>query len=198
MAADGEGMRPPLAGRRVVLGVSGGIAAYKAVELCRRLSDAGARVSPVLTANATKFVGPLTFSALAAEPVRTSLYDSPEPSPHTTLGQSADLVVVAPCTASVLGRYTAGIAEDLLAATLLATRAPVLLCPGMHTEMWEHPAVQDNLATLRRRGVLVVEPEVGRLAGGDSGAGRLASPEVIVAACERALTEADLTGRRVL
>src|SRR4051812_17096847 len=198
MAADGEGMRPPLAGRRVVLGVSGGIAAYKAVELCRRLADAGARVSPVLTANATKFVGPLTFSALAAEPVRTSLYDSPEPSPHTTLGQSADLIVVAPCTASVLGRYTAGIAEDLLTATLLASRAPVLLCPAMHTEMWEHPAVQDNIATLRRRGVHIVDPAAGHLAGGDQGVGRLADPDDIMFAIERLLGPNDLGGARVL
>src|SRR3954471_4312829 len=187
MAADGEGMRPPLAGRRVVLGVSGGIAAYKAVELCRRFSDAGAVVSPVLTENATKFVGALTFSALAAEPARTSLYESPEPSPHTTLGQAADLILVAPCTAGVIGRYAAGISDDLLTATLLATRAPVMLCPAMHTEMWEHAAVQDNLALLRRRGVHVVEPGVGRLAGGDTGAGRLADPADIVAEAERVI-----------
>ncbi|MBA3302733.1 MAG: bifunctional phosphopantothenoylcysteine decarboxylase/phosphopantothenate--cysteine ligase CoaBC, partial [Acidimicrobiia bacterium] len=152
-----------LAGRRVVLGVAGGIAAYKAVEVCRRLADAGALVSPVLTPGATRFVTPLTFSALAAEPARVSLWDSPEPSPHTTLGQSADLVVVAPATARLLAAYAIGLSDDLLVATLLATRAPVVLCPAMHTEMWEQPAVQANLATLRERGVTVVEPGVGHL-----------------------------------
>src|SRR5207248_1379211 len=116
-------------------------------------------------------VGPLTFSALASEPARTSLWDGPDPIPHTRLGQTADLIVVAPCTARVLGKYVAGISDDLLSATLLATRAPVVLCPAMHTEMWEHPAVQDNIATARRRGVHIVEPGEGRLAGGDGGPG---------------------------
>ena len=171
-----------LAGRRIVLGVSGGIAAYKAIEVCRRLVDAGAHVAPVLTADALRFVGALTFSALASEPARTSLFDSPEPIPHTRLGQSADLVVVAPATAKLLGKYAAGISDDLLTATLLATRSPVVVCPAMHTEMWEHPAVVENMATLRRRGVHVVEPAAGRLAGGDVGAGRLADPADIVAA----------------
>ena len=163
-----------LAGRRVVLGVTGGIAAYKAIEVCRRLIDAGAHVVPVMTKGAERFVGRTTLSALASEPVRTSLWDDADPIPHTRLGQSADVVLVAPATARVLGAYAAGISNDLLTATLLATRAPVLVCPAMHTEMWEHPAVQENLATLRRRGVVVVEPESGRLAGGDVGAGRLA------------------------
>jgi phosphopantothenoylcysteine decarboxylase/phosphopantothenate--cysteine ligase len=174
-------------GRRIVLGVCGGIAAYKAVEVCRRLVDAGAIVSPVMTRGATRFVGPVTFSALASEPVRTSLWNEPEPIPHTRLGQSADLIVVAPATARLIGSYAAGISSDLLTATLLATRAPVLICPAMHTEMWEHPAVADNLARLRRRGVHVVEPATGRLAGGDVGAGRLAEPEEIVAAAEALL-----------
>ena len=187
-----------LAGRRIVLGVSGGIAAYKAVEVCRRLVDAGAFVSPILTEDATRFIGAVTFSALASEPVRTSLWDEPEPIPHTRLGQSADLIVIAPATARVLGKYTAGISDDLLTATLLATRAPVLVCPAMHTEMWEHPSVQENLATLRRRGVHVLEPAVGRLAGGDVGAGRLADPGDIVAAVERVLAPKDLEGVRVL
>jgi phosphopantothenoylcysteine decarboxylase/phosphopantothenate--cysteine ligase len=182
-----------------VLGVSGGIAAYKAVEVCRRLVDAGAHVAPVLTADATRFVAPLTFSALASEPARTSLWDAPEPIPHTRLGQQADLIIVAPATARVIGAYTAGISDDLLTATLLATRAPVLLCPAMHTEMWEHPAVQDNLAVLRSRGVHIVEPGVGRLAGGDEGAGRLAEPADIVAAAETALAaRLDLAGVSVL
>src|SRR5262245_41499697 len=166
-----------LHGRRVVLGVSGGIAVYKAVEVCRRLVDAGAYVMPVLTDDAQRFVGALTFSALASEPARTSLFDAPEAIPHIHLGQNADLVVVAPATAKLLGKYTAGICDDLLTSTLLATRAPVLVAPAMHTEMWEHPAVQENMATLRRRRVHVVGPEAGRLAGGDAGNGRLAEPE---------------------
>ncbi|HVF32807.1 MAG TPA: bifunctional phosphopantothenoylcysteine decarboxylase/phosphopantothenate--cysteine ligase CoaBC [Acidimicrobiales bacterium] len=187
-----------LTGRRIVLGVSGGIAAYKAIDVCRRLVDAGAFVSPVLTEDATRFVGAVTFSALASEPARLSLWDEPEPIPHTRLGQAADLVVVAPATARVLGKYAAGISDDLLTATLLATRAPVLVCPAMHTEMWEHAAVQENLATLRRRGVHVLDPAVGRLAGGDVGAGRLADPADIVSAIERVLAPKDLAGVRVL
>src|SRR5688500_19309142 len=187
-----------LGGRRIVLGVSGGIAAYKAVEICRRLIDAGAHVMPVLTAGATRFVGPLTFSALASEPARTSLFEGPEPIPHTRLGQNCDLVVVAPATARVIGHYAAGISNDLLTATLIATRAPVLVAPAMHTEMWEHPAVQDNLALLRQRGVHVVEPERGRLAGGDVGAGRLADPATIVATVERVLGPRDMVGLKVL
>jgi phosphopantothenoylcysteine decarboxylase/phosphopantothenate--cysteine ligase len=181
-----------------VLGVSGGIAAYKAVEVCRRLVDAGAHVAPVLTDDATRFIGPLTFSALASEPARTSLFDGPEAIPHTRLGQAADLVLVAPATAKLIGKYAAGISDDLLTATLLATRAPVLLAPAMHTEMWEHAAVQENLAVLRRRGVAVVDPESGRLAGGDVGEGRLAEPARIVAAAEALLSPGDLTGTRVL
>jgi phosphopantothenoylcysteine decarboxylase/phosphopantothenate--cysteine ligase len=188
----------PLAGRRIVLGVSGGIAAYKAVEVCRRLVDAGAWVSPVMTKGAQRFVGATTLSALASEPVRTSLFDEPEPIPHTRLGQGADLVLVVPATARLLGAYAAGISSDLLTATLLATRAPVAVCPAMHTEMWEHPAVQENLATLRRRGVTVVSPGVGRLAGGDVGAGRLADPADIVAAAAAILGPRDLEGLRVL
>ena len=187
-----------LSGRRVVLGVAGGIAAYKAVEVCRRLVDAGAHVVPVLTAGATKFVAPLTFSALASEPAQLSLYDGADPIPHTTLGQQADVIVVAPATARLLGSYAAGISDDLLLATLIATRAPVVVCPAMHTEMWEHPAVQDNLALLRRRGVHVVEPESGRLAGGDVGQGRLADPARIIAAIERVLTSPDLKDTHVV
>ena len=164
-------MRP-----RVVLGVSGGIAAYKAVEVCRRLVDAGVHVVPVLTAEATRFVGDVTFSALASEPVQRSLWEEDSPIPHTRLGQTADLIVVVPATAHTIARYAAGFSDDLLTATLLATRAPVLVCPAMHTEMWEHPSVRDNLARLEQRGVEIVPPERGRLAGGDSGEGRLAEP----------------------
>jgi phosphopantothenoylcysteine decarboxylase/phosphopantothenate--cysteine ligase len=187
-----------LAGRHVVLGVSGGIAAYKAVELCRLLVDAGAHVAPIMTPDAERFVGKVTLSALASEPVHTSLWDDPEPIPHTVLGQRADLVVVAPATARVLAAYAAGLSSDLLVATLVATRAPVLVCPAMHTEMWEHPSTRDNLATLRRRGVQVLEPEAGRLAGGDVGAGRLADPTRILAEIERLLSPGDLEGLRVV
>jgi phosphopantothenoylcysteine decarboxylase/phosphopantothenate--cysteine ligase len=178
----------------VVLGVSGGIAAYKAVDVCRRLVDAGAYVAPVLTTDALRFIGALTFSALASEPARTSLFEGPDPIPHTRLGQGADLVVVAPATAKLLGKYAAGISDDLLTATLLATRAPVLVAPAMHTEMWEHPAVQENVATLRRRGVHVVDPAAGLLAGGDVGEGRLADPADIVAAAAAVLDASGATG----
>jgi len=187
-----------LAGRRIVLGVTGGIAAYKAVEVCRRLVDSGAHVAPVMTDGAERFVGRTTFDALASEPVQTSIFDERDPIPHTRLGHMADLVLVCPATARLIGSYAAGISDDLLTATLLATRAPVVLCPAMHTEMWEHPAVQANLATLRDRGVKVVPPESGRLAGGDFGAGRLAEPESILAAVERQLAPKDLDGWQIL
>ena len=149
--------------------------------------DAGAYVIPVLTKGATRFVGRATFDALASERVQMSLFDEDDPIPHTTLGQTADCVVVAPATARVIGAYAAGISSDLLTATLIATRAPVVVCPAMHTEMWEHPAVADNIATLVERGVCIVGPESGRLAGGDEGAGRLSSPDDIVAAVSRVL-----------
>src|SRR4051795_12367892 len=187
-----------LDGRRIVLGVSGGIAAYKAIDVCRRLVDAGAHVIPVLTEGALHFVGRTTFDALGSERAWPSLWDEPHPIPHTHLGQTADLVLVAPATARLLGLYAGGISDDLLTNVLLATRAPVAVCPAMHTEMWEHPAVQDNLRLLRARGVHVVEPEVGRLAGGDVGAGRLAEPSTIVAAVQRVLAEPDLAGLHVL
>jgi len=180
---------------RVVLGVCGGIAAYKAVEVCRRLVDAGVHVTPILTEDATRFVGEVTFSALASEPVQRSLWDESSPIPHTKLGQGADLVVVVPATAHTIARYAAGLSDDLLTATLLATRAPVIVCPAMHTEMWEHASVRDNLATLERRGVDIVPPESGRLAGGDSGEGRLADPGVIV---DRVLERLGRAGRRDL
>ena len=178
---------------RIVLGVSGGIAAYKSVELLRLLRDEGFFVSPVLTPDATRFVGEVTFSALASEPVRNSLYgDRTTPIPHTFLGQHADVIVVAPATAHLIARYAAGLADDLLTATLLASRAPVLLCPAMHTEMWEQPSVQENLSTLRRRGVLVLEPDVG--------AGRMREPKEIAELVKRLVSgfEGPLSGRRVL
>ena len=193
------GQQGGLAGHRVVLGVCGGIAAYKAVEVCRRMVDAGAFVSAVLTEEATRFVGTVTFSALASEPARTSLWSGADPVPHVHLGRSADLVVVAPATARLIGAYAAGLADDLLTATLLATTAPVLLCPAMHTEMWEHAAVRDNLEVLRRRGVGLVEPGAGRLAGGDLGIGRMAEPEAVVDAAAARLERArDLAGLRVM
>jgi len=187
-----------IAGSNIVVGVTGGIAAYKAVEVIRRLVDAGAHVAPIMTEGAEHFVGETTLSALSSEKVQTSLWSEQSPIPHTRLGQEADLIVVVPATARLLADYVTGRSHDLLTATLIATRAPVVVCPAMHTEMWEHPAVQDNLATLRRRGVIVVDPEEGRLAGGDVGAGRLAAPEVIVAAVEQALTPPDLAGLSVL
>jgi phosphopantothenoylcysteine decarboxylase/phosphopantothenate--cysteine ligase len=196
-AAESESVARPY----VVLGVSAGIAAYKAVEVCRQLVDAGIHVAPVLTRRATQFVGKTTFDALASEPVQSSLWDEASPIPHTKLGQRADLIVVAPATADLLARYANGLADDLLTTTLIATRAPVIVCPAMHTEMWEHPAVQQNLETLRGRGVIVVPPEQGRLAGGDSGTGRLADPALIVERVLEVLAaddRRDLAGRRVV
>ncbi len=187
-----------LTGKHIVLGVSGGIAAYKSVELCRLLVDAGAHVAPIMTSDAEHFIGKATLSALASEPVHTSLWDDTDPIPHTRLGQLADLVVVVPATARVIGAFAAGISSDLLIATLLATRAPVMMCPAMHTEMWEHQAVQENLATLRRRGVHVMDPESGRLAGGDVGIGRLADPHQIFDRIVQLLTPGDLYGTHIV
>lgn len=189
----------PLAGKRVVLGVTGGIAAYKAIEIARRLVDAGAHVVPIMTEAAQHFVGTTTLSALASEPVKTELWHDPEtPIPHTKAGQGADLILVAPATAKFLAAYRMGYSHDLLLNTLIATRAPVVVCPAMHTEMWEHPSVTDNVSVLRERGVHIVEPESGRLAGGDVGAGRLADPSTIVAAAERVLGPNDLDGVRLV
>lgn len=187
-----------LSEKRIVLGVSGGIASYKSVEISRRLVDAGAFVSPIMTSAAKKFIGEVTLSALASEPVKSSLWDDDDPIPHTTLGQQADLILVAPATAKLIGTYAAGISSDLLSATLLATRAPVILCPAMHTEMWEHPAVQENINTLKSRGVVIVDPEDGILAGGDLGKGRLAGVEAILSEVESTLTKKDLSNLRLL
>jgi phosphopantothenoylcysteine decarboxylase / phosphopantothenate---cysteine ligase len=200
-------MTSSAAGKKVILGVTGGIAAYKAIDVCRRLVDAGAHVVPVLTDDALRFVGEVTFSALASERARHSMWDDSEAIPHTQLGKSADIVVVAPATARFIACYAAGITEGLLAATVLATRAPVIVCPAMHTEMWEHPALQENLAPLMRRGVHVVPPEAGRLAGGDVGEGRMAEPSRIVDAVLEVATSlgttasaggVDLRDRRVV
>jgi phosphopantothenoylcysteine decarboxylase/phosphopantothenate--cysteine ligase len=190
--------RSVLRGKHIIFGVSGGIAAYKSIELCRLLVDAGAHVAPIMTSDAERFIGKVTLSALASEPVHTSLWDDTDSIPHTRLGQLADLVVVVPATARVIGAYAAGISSDLLIATLLATRAPVMICPAMHTEMWEHVAVQENLSTLLRRGVHIVNPAAGRLAGGDVGVGRLAEPAVIFDEIVKLLTPADLDGVHVV
>jgi phosphopantothenoylcysteine decarboxylase / phosphopantothenate---cysteine ligase len=187
-----------LAGKRIVLGVSGGIAAYKAVEICRRLTALGAHVTPILTEAALHFVGKATFDALASEPTITSMWNGPDPSPHTTLGKSADLILVAPATADFMARAVAGMANDVLSATLLASAAPVVFAVAMHTEMWDHPATQENLATLRRRGFHLVEPVVGALASGDFGKGRMAEPADIVAAAVALLSPKDLAGQRIV
>ncbi len=190
----------PLAGKRVVLGVTGGIAAYKAIEVCRRLIDLGAHVVPVLTDAALNMVGETTFRALASEPPKTSLWNDTVTIPHTHLGQTADAVVVCPATARIISDLRTGRSADLLSATLIATEAPVIVCPAMHTEMWEHPAVVENLDVLVARGVIVVPPEEGRLAGGDSGKGRLAAPEAVVNAVVTAIGPQAklLAGKKVL
>jgi phosphopantothenoylcysteine decarboxylase/phosphopantothenate--cysteine ligase len=187
-----------LDGKRIVLGVSGGIAAYKAIEVCRRLVDGGAHVIPVLTEAAHNMVGPTTFTALASEPVKTSLWHDPDPIPHTRLGQGADAIVVCPATARIISDLRTGRSADLLSATLVATAAPVVVCPAMHTEMWEHPAVEENLAVLADRGVVIVPPEEGRLAGGDIGKGRLADPATVVEAVTALFADRPLAGRSVL
>jgi phosphopantothenoylcysteine decarboxylase/phosphopantothenate--cysteine ligase len=187
---------------RVVLGVAGGIAAYKAVEVLRLLTEAGHSVRVIPTRSALRFVGAATFEALSGEPVTAEVFDDVHQIPHVRLGQSAELVVVAPATADLLARAAAGRADDLLAATLLTARCPVVYAPAMHTEMWEHPATVANVATLRARGAVVLDPDVGPLAKGDVGPGRLPSPESIVSVALAALAGAargtDLAGRRVV
>ena len=189
---------------RVVLGVSGGIAAYKACEILRLLTESGHDVVVVPTDSALKFVGAATWEALSGHPVSTDVWTDAAAVPHVRLGQDADLVLVAPATADLLARAVHGRANDLLAATLLTARCPVVMAPAMHTEMWEHPATADNVAALRRRGILVLDPGIGRLTGADSGRGRLPDPEEVVAVARRALARGadglalDLTGRRVV
>lgn len=183
----------------IVIGVTGGIAAYKAIELCRQFSDAGARVSVMMTENAQRFVGPLTFAAITHEPVRTSIWDAPEPNPHIALGQSADLILVAPATARFLGSFAHGIADDLVTLTAIASAAPVVVAPAMHEEMWTHDATQQNIGVLLQRGITIVPPGIGHLAGGDHGVGRLADLEAIVHAANTALRRSHLLqGVRVL
>ncbi len=188
---------------RIVLGVGGGIAAYKACELLRRLTESGHEVRVVPTASALHFVGEATWSALSGHPVATEVWDGVHEVPHVRIGQHADLVVVAPATADLLARAAHGLADDLLTNTLLTARCPVVFAPAMHTEMWEHPATRENVATLRRRGAIVIEPAVGRLTGVDTGKGRLPDPGEIFETCRRVLAAgprpvADLAGRHVV
>jgi phosphopantothenoylcysteine decarboxylase/phosphopantothenate--cysteine ligase len=165
--------------KRIIVGVSGGIAAYKAATVVRQLTEAGHQVRVIPTESALRFVGAATFEALSGEPVQTGVFEDVPQVPHVAIGQGADLVVVAPATADLLARAAHGRADDLLTATLLTARCPVLFAPAMHTEMWQHPATVDNVATLRRRGAVVLEPASGRLTGADSGAGRLPEAEEI-------------------
>ncbi|MET9659178.1 bifunctional phosphopantothenoylcysteine decarboxylase/phosphopantothenate--cysteine ligase CoaBC [Streptomyces sp. NPDC006510] len=187
---------------KVVLGVSGGIAAYKACELLRRLTESGHDVRVVPTESSLHFVGAATWSALSGHPVSTEVWNDVHEVPHVRIGQGADLVVVAPATADLLARAAHGLADDLLTNTLLTARCPVVFAPAMHTEMWEHPATQENVATLRRRGAVVIEPAVGRLTGVDTGKGRLPDPGEIFEVCRRVLARGpvgpDLAGRHVV
>ncbi|WP_098241278.1 bifunctional phosphopantothenoylcysteine decarboxylase/phosphopantothenate--cysteine ligase CoaBC [Streptomyces formicae] len=187
---------------KVVLGVSGGIAAYKACELLRRLTESGHDVRVVPTESALHFVGAATWSALSGNPVSTEVWSDVHEVPHVRIGQHADLVVVAPATADMLAKAAHGLADDLLTNTLLTARCPVVFAPAMHTEMWEHPATQENVATLRRRGALVVEPAVGRLTGVDTGKGRFPDPVELFEVVRRVLARGDLAqdlaGRHVV
>ncbi|MER5303890.1 bifunctional phosphopantothenoylcysteine decarboxylase/phosphopantothenate--cysteine ligase CoaBC [Streptomyces lasiicapitis] len=188
---------------KVVLGVSGGIAAYKACELLRRLTESGHDVRVVPTESALHFVGAATWSALSGHPVSTEVWSDVHEVPHVRIGQGADLVIIAPATADMLAKAAHGLADDLLTNTLLTARCPVVFAPAMHTEMWEHPATQENVATLRHRGALVVEPAVGRLTGVDTGKGRFPEPAELFDVVRRLLARGDrpaqdLAGRHVV
>ncbi|MEV5706979.1 bifunctional phosphopantothenoylcysteine decarboxylase/phosphopantothenate--cysteine ligase CoaBC [Actinoallomurus sp. NPDC052274] len=186
----------------MLLGVGGGIAAYKVCELLRRLTESGHDVRVIPTRDALRFVGEPTWAALSGEPVTTEVWSGVAEVPHVRLGQGADLVFVAPATADLLARAAHGLADDLLTNTLLTARCPVVFAPAMHTEMWEHPATQANVATLRSRGCVVIEPAVGRLTGADSGKGRLPDPDALFDAARLVLARrnlpADLAGRHVV
>ncbi|HPU12943.1 MAG TPA: bifunctional phosphopantothenoylcysteine decarboxylase/phosphopantothenate--cysteine ligase CoaBC [Aeromicrobium sp.] len=185
---------------RIVLGVTGGVAAYKAALLVRLFTEAGHDVQVVPTAAALEFVGAATWEALSGHPVQTEVFERIDEVPHVRLGQTADLVVVAPATANTIARAAHGLADDLLTNTLLTARCPVVMAPAMHTEMWEHSATVENVATLRARGILVIDPASGRLTGADTGPGRLPEPEEIYAVCLKTLTgrTQDLAGRHVV
>jgi phosphopantothenoylcysteine decarboxylase/phosphopantothenate--cysteine ligase len=195
--APGDAAKP-----RIVLGVSGGIAAYKACELLRRFTESGHDVRVVPTESALHFVGEATWAALSGHPVTTRVWDDVHQVPHVRIGRHADLVVVAPATADILAKAAHGLADDLLTNTLLTAGCPVVFAPAMHTEMWEHPATRDNVATLRSRGCVVIEPAVGRLTGADTGKGRLPDPGEIYEVCRRVLSRGpdrpDLAGRHVV
>ena len=184
----------------IVLGVSGGIAAYKVASLLRLLTEAGHAVHVVPTQASLNFVGAATWEALSGNPVITDLWDSVAQVPHVKLGQEADLVVIAPATADLLSRAASGSANDVLTNVLLTTTCPVVFAPAMHTEMWLNPATQDNVATLRSRGAVVIDPAVGRLTGADSGPGRLPEPQEIMDLALQAVTgrEQDLAGKRIV
>ncbi len=190
-----------LRGRFIVLGVTGSIAAYKSVELARRLTQAGATVQVVMSRSAAEFVRPLTFQALTYRPVEVEMFQIQDEraAGHIAMGRQADVVVIAPATAHVLARLANGFSDDLIATTVLATDAPIVLAPAMETHMWQNAATRANVATLRARGARIVEPESGPLASGDIGPGRLASLERIEAAIAEALTASQaLAGRRVV
>lgn len=192
--------RHTLASRRILLGITGGIAAYKSAELCRGLIGAGADVHVIMTAAAQRFVGAVTFEALSGNPVGTDLFHAAEPGviEHIRLADLAELIVVAPATAGFLARLAHGLADDLLGAVLLASQAPVLVAPGMNVNMWKHPATQDNLELLKKRGVCFVGPDEGDLACRTYGTGRMAEPPAILEAAGGVLMPPDLAGRRVL
>jgi phosphopantothenoylcysteine decarboxylase / phosphopantothenate---cysteine ligase len=201
-STEATGRPSSISGPRVVLGVSGGIAAYKACELLRRFTESGHDVTVVPTEAALHFVGAATWAALSGRPVATDVWTDAHEVPHVRIGRSADLVIVAPATADLLARAAHGRADDLLTNLLLTARCPVVFAPAMHTEMWEHPATQANVATLRERGALVIEPAVGRLTGADTGKGRLPEPDEIFEVCRdvlaRGVTRPDLAGRSVV
>jgi len=188
----------PLAGRRVLLGVTGGIAAYKSAILCRLLVQRGAEVQAIMTPSATRFLGPDTLAALTGRPVRTDLFEETEAVLHVRMAREAHAAVVAPATANVLAKLANGIADDLLTSTLLELRGPLVVAPAMHSGMHDAPPTQRNLRALREAGVVVVGPAVGPLAAGDEGIGRMSEPEEILAALEEAMATGDLSGRRVL
>ena len=183
---------------RIVLGVTGGIAAYKATAIIRQLTAAGHSVQVIPTENALRFIGATTLEALSHHAVDSDLYTDVADVKHVQLGQNADVIIVAPATASFLARFAAGIADDLLGNTLLATKAPVLVAPAMHTEMWQHASTVANVATLRARGIAVLDPAVGRLTGEDSGPGRLPEAEEIIAAALELVRPQDLAGRSIV
>ncbi|MEN8040298.1 MAG: bifunctional phosphopantothenoylcysteine decarboxylase/phosphopantothenate--cysteine ligase CoaBC [Actinomycetota bacterium] len=185
-------------GRRVVLGVTGGVAAYKAAYLARRLIERGATVKVVMTESALRFIGKATFTALTGTEPVTGFFDESDPSPHTTLGQWAEVIVIAPATASTISKLAVGQSSNVLIGTVLASRAPVIIAPAMHTEMWEQPSTQSNIATLEAFGYTIVPPEEGVLAGGDVGIGRLAEPEAIVETFEMLTSDRDMSGMSVL